>query len=77
MIYIDGIKYLESDNEHVRTAVINYLENWNITVSTSGTTGTPKVYTHSDKLMRKVAEYNAEYFMLDSNSSMMSLNNPR
>ena len=71
MIYIDGIEYLESDNDNVRSAVINYLENWNITVTTSGTTGNPKTYQHNAKLMRKVAEYNAEYFMLDSKSSMM------
>ena len=77
MIYIDGIPYIESNNDHVRSAVINYLENWNITVTTSGTTGNPKTYQHSAKLMRKVAEYNAEYFMLDSNSSMMALYNPR
>jgi acyl-coenzyme A synthetase/AMP-(fatty) acid ligase len=77
MIYIDGIEYLESDNDNVRSAVINYLENWNITVTTSGTTGNPKTYQHNAKLMRKVAEYNAEYFMLDSKSSMMALYNPR
>jgi len=77
MIYIDGVEYLKSDNEHVRESVINYLNNWNITVSTSGTTGKPKTYQHSEKLMRQVAEYNAEYFMLDSNSSMMALYNPR
>ena len=76
MIYIDGVEYLKSDNEHVRESVINYLDNWNITVSTSGTTGKPKTYQHSEKLMRQVAEYNAEYFMLDSNSSMMALYNP-
>ncbi len=29
MIYIDGVKYTDSDNDHVRSAVIDYLENWN------------------------------------------------
>lgn len=77
MIYIDGIEYLDCDNDHVRSAVIDYLENWNVTVSTSGTTGKPKVFTHNEKLMRKIAEYNAEYFDLNSNSSMLALYNPR
>jgi hypothetical protein len=72
MIYIDGIEYLDCDNDHVRSAVIDYLENWNVTVSTSGTTGKPKVFTHNEKLMRKIAEYNAEYFDLNSNSSMLA-----
>ena len=42
MIYIDGIEYIESNNDKVRSAVIDYLENWTVTVSTSGTTGEPK-----------------------------------
>tara|TARA_R110000772_G_scaffold130128_6_gene238418 strand:- start:395 stop:1399 length:1005 start_codon:yes stop_codon:yes gene_type:complete len=77
MIYIDGVEYLDCDNDRVRSAVIDYLNNWNITVSTSGTTGTPKVFTHDAKLMLKIAEYNAEYFELNSNSSMLALYNPR
>ena len=77
MIYIDGVEYTKSDNDYVREAVKSYLANWNITVTTSGTTGKPKTYTHSSDLMRKIAEYNAEYFMLDSNSRMMALYNPR
>ena len=64
MIYIDGVEYLDCDNDYVRSSVIDYLENWNVTVSTSGTTGKPKVFTHDKKLMRKIAEYNAEYFDL-------------
>lgn len=77
MIYIDGIEYIESDNDQVRSAVIDYLLNWNVTVSTSGTTGKPKQFTHHSKLMTKVAEYNAEYWDLTSNSTMMALYNPR
>ena len=64
MIYIDGVEYIESDNNHVRSAVINYLHNWNVTVSTSGTTGKPKTFTHDSTLMTKIAEHNAEYFGL-------------
>ncbi len=77
MIYIDGIEYLESDNDRVRSAVIDYLENWTVNVSTSGTTGEPKVLQHDAKLMIEIAEYNAEYLDLTSNSTMMSLYNPR
>ena len=77
MIHIDGVEYLKSDNDHVRSSVINYLENWNITVSTSGTTGKPKTFKHDSKLMHKIAEYNAEAFGLSSNSTMMALYNPR
>ena len=77
MIYIDGIEYLKSDNDYVRSSVIDYLKNWNITVSTSGTTGKPKTFKHDSKLMHKIAEYNAEAFGLSSNSTMMALYNPR
>ena len=77
MIYIDGVEYLKSKNDHVKNAVVSYLNNWNITVSTSGTTGKPKTYTHSSDLMRKIAEHNADYFMLNSNSAMLALYNPR
>jgi acyl-coenzyme A synthetase/AMP-(fatty) acid ligase len=77
MIYIDGIEYIKSDNDYVRSAVINYLNDWNVTVSTSGTTGKPKTFKHTSKLMTKIAEHNAEYFGLTKNSSMMALYNPR
>lgn len=77
MIYIDGVEYLKSKNDHVKNAVVSYLNDWNITVSTSGTTGKPKTYTHSSDLMRKIAEHNADYFMLNSNSAMLALYNPR
>ncbi len=77
MIYIDGIEYIESDNDKVRSAVIDYLENWTVTVSTSGTTGEPKTFQHSPALMRQIAEYNADWMDLTSNSTMMSLYNPR
>jgi len=77
MIYIDGIEYIESDNDQVRSAVINYLHDWKVTVSTSGTTGKPKTFTHDSTLMTKIAEHNAEYFGLSSNSTMMALYNPR
>tara|TARA_B100000131_G_scaffold320964_1_gene370416 strand:- start:2075 stop:3076 length:1002 start_codon:yes stop_codon:yes gene_type:complete len=76
-IYIDGIEYLESNNDIVRSAIINYLNDWNITVSTSGTTGEPKKYVHDAKLMRSIAEYNAEYLDLSSNSTILALYNPR
>ena len=77
MIYIDGVEYLKSDNDHVRSSVIGYLEDWNITVSTSGTTGKPKTFQHDSKLMHKIAEHNAEAFGLSSNSTMLALYNPR
>ena len=77
MIHIDGVEYLKSDNDHVRSSVIGYLEDWNITVSTSGTTGKPKTFHHDSKLMHKIAEHNAEAFGLSSNSTMLALYNPR
>ena len=77
MIYIDGVKYTESTNDYVQSAVVSYLNSWNVTVSTSGTTGKPKTFTHDSKLMTKSAEHNADYFGLTSTSSMMALYNPR
>lgn len=76
-IYIDGVPYIESDNDAMRSAVIDRLENWQVTCTTSGTTGHPKTVTHSPELTRHISEFNAEWFGLTSNSKMLSLYSPR
>lgn len=77
MIYIDGIEYIESDNDYVRSAVIDHLENKFVSVNTSGTTGYPKPVNHTAESITKISDYNTEFFKLKSNSTMLSLYSPR
>jgi len=77
MIYIDGIPYIESSNDYIRSAVIDRMLDWNVTVSTSGTTGHPKTVHHDKRLIKQISEYNTEWFGLDSNSKLFSLYSPR
>ena len=77
MIYIDGIEYIESDNDYVRSAVINQLHNRSVSVNTSGTTGHPKPVNHTAESIEKISNYNTEFFNLKSNSRMLSLYSPR
>lgn len=77
MIYIDGIPYIESDNDYIRSAVIDKIIDWNVTVSTSGTTGHPKTVHHSKELIKQISEFNTEWFGLDSRSIMFQLYSPR
>lgn len=77
MIYIDGIEYLNSNNDYVRGAVIDALVSPSLSVSTSGTTGHPKMVRHNPESIFKISEYNTEFFNLKSNSVMMSLYSPR
>jgi len=77
MIYIDGIEYIESNNDYVRSAVINQLHDMSVSVNTSGTTGNPKPVNHTAKSIKKISDYNTEFFNLKSNSRMLSLYSPR
>lgn len=77
MIYIDGIEYIESDNDYVRGVVIDCLENKSVSVNTSGTTGQPKPVNHTAKSIEVISNYNTEFFNLKSNSTMLSLYSPR
>ena len=77
MIYIDGIEYIESNNDYVRSAVINQLHNRSVSVNTSGTTGHPKPVNHTVESIEKISNYNTEFFNLKSNSRMLSLYSPR
>tara|TARA_B100000497_G_C7694059_1_gene423042 strand:- start:2070 stop:3038 length:969 start_codon:yes stop_codon:yes gene_type:complete len=77
MIYIDGIEYLESDNDFVRSALIDCIEDRSVSVNTSGTTGYPKPVNHTAESITKISDYNTEFFGLKSNSTMLSLYSPR
>lgn len=77
MIYIDGIPYIESDNDYIRSAVIDRIHDWNVTVTTSGTTGHPKVVHHSKELVKQISEFNTDWFGLDSSSVMFQQYSPR
>ncbi|WP_438964840.1 AMP-binding protein [Winogradskyella sp.] len=77
MIYIDGIEYIKSDNDYVRNAVINQLHDMSVSVNTSGTTGNPKPVNHTAESIKKISDYNTEFFNLKSNSRMLSLYSPR
>jgi acyl-coenzyme A synthetase/AMP-(fatty) acid ligase len=76
-IYIDGVHYLDSDNDTLRSHIIDKIEDWTVTVNTSGTTGHPKKVTHSKKVSQTISEYNAEWFGLKEQSRMLSLYSPR
>lgn len=77
MIYIDEIPYEKSDNEYIRGAIKKHLKDWNLTIQTSGSTGTPKTVYHEESLVKKISEFNAEWFGLKTNSRLFSLYNPR
>ena len=77
MIYIDGIEYIESDNDYVKSAVINQLHDMSVSVNTSGTTGNPKPVNHTAKSIKKISDYNTEFFNLKSNSRMLTLFSPK
>lgn len=77
MIYIDGIEYVESDNDYVRSAIINQLHDMSVSVNTSGTTGHPKSVYHTAESIKKISNFNTEFFNLQSNSRMLSLYSPR
>lgn len=77
MIYIDGVEYLKSNNDYVKNEVIDRLESRSVTVSTSGTTGHPKMVNHTSESIELIAAYNTEFFNLTSSSRMMSLYSPR
>ena len=77
MIYIDGTEYTKSDNDYVRSAVINQLRDMSVSVNTSGTTGHPKPVYHTAESIKKISNYNTEFFNLKSNSKMLSLFSPR
>ena len=76
-IYIDGVPYIDSDNDAMRSAVIDRLEDWEVTCTTSGTTGHPKTVTHTPDIVEHISEFNAEWFGLNSNSKMLSLYSTR
>tara|TARA_R110000803_G_scaffold96493_2_gene164650 strand:+ start:1827 stop:2798 length:972 start_codon:yes stop_codon:yes gene_type:complete len=77
VIYIDGIEYLKSDNDYIKNEVIDRLQNRSVTVSTSGTTGHPKIVDHTEKSIEQISDYNTQFFGVRSNSRMMSLYSPR
>ena len=77
MIYIDGIEYNKSDNDYIRTAIDEHINNMEVTVTTSGTTGHPKSVYHSAESIKKISDFNTEYFQLSSNSRIFSLFTPR
>ena len=77
MIYIDGIEYFNSDNDLIRNAIINQMEDHSVTVTTSGTTGHPKTIHHSAESIDKISQFNTEYFQLNSSSRIFSLFTPR
>ena len=76
-IFIDGIPYTESDNDTMRSHVIDKIEEWEVTVNTSGTTGYPRSVTHSKEVTRHISEFNAEWFGLKESSKMLSLYSTR
>ena len=77
MIYIDGVEYIESDNDYIRSAVIDRLEDRDVSVNTSGTTGHPKPVNHTADSVTKISDYNTEFFKLTSSSTMLQLYSPR
>ena len=76
-IYIDGTPYLESDNNHIRSHIIDKLENMEVTCTTSGTTGHPQTVTHSPEVIDHISKFNADWFGLTNRSKMLSLYSTR
>ena len=76
-IYIDGTPYLESDNEHIRSHIIEKIENMEVTCTTSGTTGHPHSVTHSPEVIEHISKFNADWFGLTNRSKMLSLYSTR
>ena len=77
MIYIDRIPYGISKNKKVCESIIKGLSNRQVTVSSSGTTGIPKIFSHSSELMTDIAKYNVQYMNLNSKSVLLGLYSPR
>ena len=66
MIYIDRVPYGISKNKKVYESIIKGLSNRQVTVSSAGTTGIPKIFSHSSELMTDIAKHNVQYMNLNS-----------
>jgi acyl-coenzyme A synthetase/AMP-(fatty) acid ligase len=77
MIYINGLEYNKSDNEYIKTAINKHLEKMDIAVNTSGTTGHPRTIHHTAESIKKISDYNTDFFELESNSKMLTLFSPK